>query len=185
MQKLFRYIEQFVELDNEAKVLLENFVEIKTYRKNDFLLEQGKKCNKIWFLAEGMVRKFRIIDGCEHTCWIHTENDIFTSLQSYMQQTLSEEYIQACETIEVISISKEKSLRFSENEKLNRFGKRIMEEAFANIDKHSVEFANRNAREKYKYLGQIAPEMIKRAKLGYIANILGISQETLSRIRKG
>ena len=51
----------------------------------------------------------------------------------------------------------------------------------------STEYFHRfalDAKGKYKYLKMIAPEMVKRAKLGYIASIIGVTQETLSRIRR-
>jgi hypothetical protein len=59
-----------------------------------------------------------------------------------------------------------------------------MEREFVNIDKHTKALNQKDARGKYAYLREIAPEIIKRAKLGHIASIIGISQETLSRIRK-
>ena len=59
-----------------------------------------------------------------------------------------------------------------------------MAEQFVKIDTNTREFSLMSAKEKYEYLKQISPEMIKRAKLGHIASLMGITQETLSRIRK-
>ena len=55
---------------------------------------------------------------------------------------------------------------------------------FVKIDMHTKALNQKDARGKYEYLQKIAPELIKRAKLGYIASIIGVTQETLSRIRK-
>jgi len=60
----------------------------------------------------------------------------------------------------------------------------MMGREFANIDKHTKELNQRDAKGKYEYLREIAPEIIKRAKIGHIAAIIGVSRETLSRIRK-
>ena len=60
----------------------------------------------------------------------------------------------------------------------------LMEREFVNIDKHTKALNQRDAKGKYEYLREIAPEIIKRAKIGHIASIIGVSRETLSRIRK-
>lgn len=59
-----------------------------------------------------------------------------------------------------------------------------MEREFVNIDMHTRAMNQRDAKGKYEYLREIAPEMINRAKLGHIASIIGVTRETLSRIRK-
>lgn len=184
MQKLIEYIEQFIKLDSEAVKALEYLAEIETYKKNQYIIEQGQRCSKIWFINSGMVRKFHLCDGKEITTWIHTENDTFTSLQSYAQEVLSDEFIQACEDTEVISISKTNSEKLAKHSQFVIFSNALMEQEFVNIDKHTKVFNQRDAKGKYEYLREIAPEIIKRAKIGHIASIIGVSRETLSRVRK-
>ena len=185
MQALIDYIERFVKLDSKAIQELANLVEFKTYRKNQHILEVGQRCTKIWFLKTGMVRKYQIYDGKEITSWIHTENEMFTSLQSYVQNIPSNEYLQASEKTEVIGIKKSNSEKLAKFPQFMIFSNALMENEFANIDKHTKALNQRNAKEKYEYLREIAPQIIKRAKLGHIASIIGVTQETLSRIRKG
>ena len=90
MQQLIDYIEEFVKLDPQAIKALENLAEIETYKKNQYILEQGQRCNKIWFINNGMVRKFHLCDGKEVTAWIHTAYDTFTSLHNYDQNNQTE-----------------------------------------------------------------------------------------------
>lgn len=184
MQKLIDYIEQFVKLDSEAIKELENLAEIEIYKKNQYILEQGQYCNKIWFIKSGMVRKYYLHDGNEISTWIHTENNTFTSLQSYAQNMPSDEFINTCEDTEVISISKTNSKKLAKHYHFVIFSNAIIEQEFVNMDKHTRAFNQRNAKGKYEYLKEIAPEIIKRAKIGHTASIIGVSRETLSRIRK-
>lgn len=184
MQKLIDYIEQFIKLDSEAIQELKNLAEIETYKKNQYILEHGQRCNKIWFLKRGMVRKFHLCDGKETTTWIHTENETFTSLQSYAQNNPSDEFLQACEDTEVIGITKANSEKLAKFPQIMAFSNALMEREFVNIDKHTKAMNQRDAKGKYEYLREIAPEIIKRAKIGHIASIIGVSRETLSRIRK-
>ena len=64
------------------------------------------------------------------------------------------------------------------------FVNELMQTEFSNIDKHTKILNSLDAKGKYEYYRKIAPEMVKRGKLGHIASVIGISQETLSRIRK-
>lgn len=184
MQQLINYINQFVKLDPEAIQALKDLAEIETYKRNQYILEQGQRCNKIWFLKKGMVRKFHYCDGKEITSWIHTENDTFTSLESYAQNTASDEFLQACEDTVVIGITKANSEKLSKYPQLMVFVNALMEREFVNIDKHTKAMNQRDAKGKYEYLKTIAPGMTRRAKIGHIASIIGVSRETLSRIRK-
>ncbi|MCG8309053.1 MAG: Crp/Fnr family transcriptional regulator [Cytophagales bacterium] len=185
MQQLIEYIERFVKLNSEAIKELEKRTELESYTKNRHIIEAGQRCNKLWFLKKGMVRKYQIWDGKEITAWIHVENEMFTSLQSYAQNIPADEYLQACEETEVISITKTNSEKLARFTEFMIFSNALMEREFVNIDIHTKALNQRNARGKYEYLREIAPEMTGRAKLGHIASIIGVTQETLSRIRKG
>jgi len=183
MQKLINYIQQFVNLDSQTIKALEKHITIEHYNKNQNILECGQWCNKIWFIDTGMVRKFYLHDGKEVSSWIHTENEIFTSLQNYWTQTQSTEYLQTCETTRLFSISKASSIQLDTFPAMKTFSRKLIEQEMVKVEAHSRELRNLDSKEKYAYFCQIAPEVVKRAKLGHIASILGITQETLSRIR--
>lgn len=183
MQTLINYINKYAQLNNEAIAEMQRLVDVDYLTKNQYLLQAGQRCNKIWFLKSGMVRKYYLHDGKEISSWIHTENEFLTSLQSYAQQIPSSEFIQACEDSEVIGLSRENSKKLSRFPQFIIFSNALMEQKFANIDQHTKAFATKTAKQKYEYLQQIAPAITQRAKLGHIASLLGITQETLSRIR--
>lgn len=184
MQQLIDYINTITRLNDDAILALYDLAEIENFSKNKNILEAGQRCTKIYYLKKGMVRKFHIFDGKDITSWIHTENQTFTSLQSYAMQIPADEYIQAIEDTEAISITKENSKKLSQFPQFIIFSNTLMEREFVNIDKHTKAFNQLDARNKYEYLRKIAPEVVKRAKLGHIASVLGVSQETLSRIRR-
>ncbi len=184
MQSLFKSIEQFVVLSDDAREAIEQLAEKSVYAKNQYILEPGLRCNRIWFIVKGMVRKFHLADGKEITTWIHTENETFTSLQSYAQDTPTEEFLQACEPTEVISITKSNSSQLARFPEMMAYTSAMMEREFVHMDVHTKAMNRLDARGRYKYLQQIAPAMVRRARLGDIASIIGVTQETLSRIRK-
>ena len=184
MQQLINYIEKFVPLNDETVQALSSLVEFESYKKNQYIIEPGERCNKLWFLVRGMIRKFHLVDGREVTSWIHVENEMLTSLQSYGQRVPSHEYLHACEDSELISISRTNSEKLIQYPEILAFTNLMMEREFVNIDKNTKALNSLDARGKYEYLWEIAPEMMKRAKLGYIASIIGVTPETLSRIRR-
>jgi len=185
MKPLINYIENFVKLDQPSIDALYQLAETGTYAKGSHVLEAGQRCNKIWFIVKGMVRKYQVHDGREITAWIHTENDTFTSLESYARNTPSGEYLQACENTEVIFITRENSRKLAAFQVYITFTNTMMEREFINVDTYTKAMNLLDARGKYEYLGKIAPEIIKRAKLRDIASIIGVTPETLSRIRRG
>ncbi|MBN1118529.1 MAG: Crp/Fnr family transcriptional regulator [Bacteroidales bacterium] len=183
MEKLIKFISRYAQLSPAAIAGLKCFAEEEKSKKNVLILNAGQVCHKIWFLTSGMVRKYQLQDGKERTCWIHFENEIFTSLDSYFSQTPSKDIIEACEESEIISISKEASKELARFPEFLSFTNALMGEQFASIDRVSKEFSFMDAKQRYNYLQKVSPKLFQKAKLGHIASIMGITQETLSRIR--
>jgi CRP-like cAMP-binding protein len=183
MENLIRFINQYTRLDQNTEHALRALVESESYIKNEYLLREGQVCNKVWFILAGSVRKFYHHEGKEITTWIHFENEMFTCLSSYFQQQPSEENLQACENTKLLSISYANSLKLNKYPQMSSFSKLHIEQQFSVIDNVSRKFSQMSAADKYNALSEMAPALIKRAKLGYIASIMGVSQETLSRIR--
>ncbi len=183
MENLINFIRQYTRLDKDAEEALRENIDSESYSRNEYLLQEGQICSRVWFIQTGSVRKFYLHEGKEITVWIHFENEMFTSLSSYFQQQPSDEYLQACETTTLLSISYVNSQKLNRYQQLGKFSKLHLEEQFSIIDKVSKKFYQMSALEKYEALTELAPSLMKRAKLGHIASIMGVSQETLSRIR--
>jgi len=184
MDKLITYINRIVVLKEEDIALIKRCAREESYEKNAMILKPGQFCDRIWYISSGMVRKFYLDDGDEVTLWVHCEGEIISSLNSYFHEQATTEYLQACETTQLISISKENSRILAESPAIMEFTNRMMGEQFARLDVNSREFMRLDAREKYEFLRKLSPEMIKRAKLGHIASIMGVHPSTLSRLRK-
>jgi CRP-like cAMP-binding protein len=184
MRQLIDFINNYTILDSEAINELKNCAKQEKYSKNQFILEPGQYCNKLWFIKSGMIRKFHLNDGKEITSWIHCENEICTSLTSYFHKSPSFEYIQACETTNTISIDRQNSEKLSQFPQFSAFSNKLLTDQLALIDLNSKQFSLMTALEKYNFLKSIAPNMFKRARLRDIASIMGITPETLSRIRR-
>lgn len=161
----------------------ESFTEI-VLAKNEYLVTEGKTCRHLYFLAQGALRGYYTLEEKEITHWFGFENDFVTSFHSFITQQPAVENIQLLEGSILWSISKEKLNillnRFSEIERLVRI---VYENYYIRLEERFINSQFKSAAERYQNLLEQMPHMIERVPLGYIASYLGISQETLSRIR--
>ncbi|WP_206733622.1 Crp/Fnr family transcriptional regulator [Flavobacterium sp. YO12] len=86
MKELINVINNFQKLDQETEdAIKEYFVEEK-FKKNQLIIEEGKICDKIYFIKSGTIRRFSIVESVEVTKWIYTDNQFVTSMSSFFEQ---------------------------------------------------------------------------------------------------
>ncbi|RYY68635.1 MAG: Crp/Fnr family transcriptional regulator [Chitinophagaceae bacterium] len=163
---------------------MEELFEEHHFAKNDLLIEAGQICRRLYFLDKGAVRGFYNIDGKDISQWFGFENDFVTSFRSFITRTAATEYIQVVEEARLWSISKEQLdgllLAHPPLEKLVRS---VYEHYYIRLEERYSNAHFKTASERYEDLQTNAPHILQRMPLGYIASYLGISAETLSRIR--
>lgn len=180
-----RKIDEFIQnLDRETLSALESIRQVKLYKKGEFLLHQDRLCRYSFWIEKGIVRKFYLNDGKEVTTELIFENDIAVSFDSYVLQNPSKEFIQA---ITDTTVSQTNAISFQEIKlkypKLMQLDLMMTEYYAMWLEKRLFEFRTLNATERYLQLLGQQPEIILKVPLTYIASYLGISLETLSRIR--
>lgn len=183
MKELIRFINQYQEIDNETEEAIKRYFVKEVYRKNEFLLEEGKVCSKISFISSGLVRRFSIDDGTDITKWLYYDTHWVASLFSYFRQKPSVEYLQACEETTVYSLSYENEQILLKYPKFLQFHVKFLRNSIAAFDEFHFVFGSMSAQEKYHYILDKFPLMIKKAKQKHVASLMNVSQETLSRIR--
>ena len=158
--------------------------EIRVFEKNDFLLKKGEVCEGVYLVLKGCCRQFTITNEKEYTTNFSIENQIVTVPESYFLQLPSFEYIQAIEDVEArfinfkyINLLKEKYPEFAD------FVGMIYEANYLDAIKLLNEFRTLSAFQRYEKFLKESPFMLQRIPLGYLASYLGMSRETLSRMR--
>lgn len=148
------------------------------------MLSEGNICRHLYFIQHGGVRGFYNLDGKEITHWFGFENDFVTSFHSYITNEPAVENIQLIEGSVLWTISKN-TLEglFDQHRDIERMLRIIQERYYIRLEERFVNAQFKTATERYENLLQQSPHIIERVSLGYIASYLGISQETLSRIR--
>jgi CRP-like cAMP-binding protein len=178
-------IDDFInQLDSKTLEILESISHTKTYKKGEYLLQQDQICKNSYFIENGIARKFYLNDGKEITTELYFDDDMAVSFDSYCLQKPSREYIQA---ITDIRVSQTDYAAFQKAKK--DYPKLIeldlmMNEYFVMwLEERLFEFHTMDATSRYMKILKEHSHIIQTIPLTYIASYLGISLETLSRIR--
>jgi CRP-like cAMP-binding protein len=184
MQNLFSHIRQYCHLDNESLESLGAVLKPLELEKGSFLITGGKICQHVYFLEKGCLRGYYNVDSREITYWFAFENNFVTSLLSFVTQKPGMENIQLLEDCKLWSITyADLQELYSKHADISRLGRIMNERYYVMLEERFVSNHFKEARERYENLLANAPHIIQRVPLGFIASYLGMTQETLSRIR--
>jgi CRP-like cAMP-binding protein len=153
--------------------------------KGTMLLQEGKICRHIYFVAGGCLRTFTLNDGVEINTDFVFEGSFATSLRSLRTASGSDISIQAYEASELYCFESAAVLDlYTKMRDAETFGRTIVEQVLMRQDEYANMFRLFSGKERYQYLLRTRPEIIQRVSLSQIASYIGIARETLSRIRR-
>ncbi|WP_109829398.1 Crp/Fnr family transcriptional regulator [Reichenbachiella versicolor] len=183
-QNLYEYLSLCFPLTpNELKEVGSLF-RLESYSKGDFFLKQGQYCKALNFVQRGYMRFYALKEGKEVTQWISPSGYFVTDLNSLLFGEPSRWNIQALEDTEMYSISK--SDYESLGEKIPNWSKAeksFIGRCFVTLENRVHDLISLSAEERYhKLIGQ-NHNLLNEVPLQYVASMLGMSPETLSRIR--
>lgn len=186
MEKLIEAVMARTKLLPDTIQAIRDFFVKEEIPRNTLVLSDGQTCRKLYFLEKGTLRTFYYHLERDITSWFYKEGNFMSSWHSFYNQQPGFEYIEALEDIMLWSISHQKYQQLLQTSfEFQQFGRLLAEEQVAFIDYYSKGYMFLSAKEKYQLLIEYFPGIELRVKLGHIASYLGISQETLSRIRAG
>lgn len=184
MNTLFEYVGNFHALSQNAQEALRKTLKKVELPSQSFLVKEGCHCNHIYFMQNGCLRGFYNLDGKEVTYWFAFENNFVTAFYSFSSGNPSFENIQAIEDSTLWALSHEELHKlYDEFPDIDRLGRISHEKYYMMLQERFIGTHFKEAKERYAKLLERSPHILQRVPLGYIASYLGISQETLSRIR--
>ncbi|MDZ4663999.1 MAG: Crp/Fnr family transcriptional regulator [Bacteroidota bacterium] len=182
--KLKKYCKQTVPLSDIELELIDNYFEESTLKKKEFLHQNNKVCDFIAFIAYGSIRHFHIKDGVEKTCDISFDNAWVTDFQSFTNDKVGKMNLQAMENTAVFLINKQNLHKlYKECSKYETFGRLMAEEVAQRATEIAMSLSSDKPEERFQNLIKKQPDLFQRIPQKYIANFLGVSPESLSRIR--
>lgn len=184
MENLINSISKYILIDNfDIEIIKKSFIK-KKFKKGDFLIEQGKRADKIFFIDSGLVRMFFINEnGDEINTYFTTDNSFITSFSSFINKHSSIESIKAVQN--TVTYSLKYSDFETNNEFMVKFRTLFVEQNLVCVKNRLDLLQNSNAKEKYEYfIKNTDKKILNGIPLYQIASYLGITAESLSRIRK-
>lgn len=174
---------------NEAEwIVFIQYLSVSSYKKKQHFAQAGKVCNYFGFVLSGSVRYYHIIDGNDITGYFSFENEYVSSYKSFLTGEPAVNYIQALEPSTIVLISKNNMDLLLANPmlayKMERFGRLIAEHYLMCYEDRVTAFITQTPEERYLKLLETGREVLQRMPQHYIANFLGITPVSLSRIRK-
>ncbi|WP_127138088.1 Crp/Fnr family transcriptional regulator [Flagellimonas oceanensis] len=184
MEKFLELLNEQYRLENEQIKILLNAFEKVDIQKSEFLLLAGNVARKVYLVDKGVIRVFSDDGNQESTRRIAFENEFATSFDSFINQTPSSESIQALEEGILYELSYINVRKLNETVPAWRaFYINRIEQAFTLHYGRIEAFQSMTAKERYDALISQRPQMIARLSNKVLASYLGITQESLSRIK--
>lgn len=184
MDAFFRATSQFTRLSSESAGALRAALKKSEFAKGHVLVRQDSVCNYLYFIEKGLTRTFYVKDGKDVTDWISAENSFSCSIISFITRKPDRRIIELLESSTVFSIHhNDLENLYAKYHDIERLGRLIISSGLVQMQKKIDDLHFVTAAQRYHNLMETTPKIILRVPLGMIASYLGISQETLSRIR--
>lgn len=168
----------------EIKIIMSLFT-FSTVCKGQYVLESGKPCNQMTFIQSGYLRVFNLCDGKEITQWISSKGEFSFDLSSFHFETPSRWMIQALINSELYVISKVDYKKIVDlMPKWNKIEQKFLIHCFTTMENRINAHLSMTAEERYDFFFNNNKELFNQVSLQYIASMLGMTPETMSRIRK-
>jgi CRP-like cAMP-binding protein len=166
------------------EIIAAHFEELE-FSKNEYLLKKGK-VSDYYYLAEGFVRAFtHDTEGHEITTFFYPHGRVAFEASSFFLHQPSTEYLQAITDCRVYATNFEKlNMLFHSVPEFREFGRAMLVKEFVAYKQRTLSMINKSAEERYTNLVADNKDIFKYAQLKHIASYLGITDTSLSRIRK-
>ena len=156
-----------------------------TYLAGHQLVREGEFADDMFLVLQGVVRAYYLKDGRDISDWFAFEGDFICAINSYFMGVPSPHYIELLEDSELIVIAKQDvDWLMEEHRDFERLGYKSVTKTMLDLQQRIVALQFEPAKQKYENLLERYPAILQRVSLSHIASFLGITLETLSRIRR-
>lgn len=181
---LFRHFEKYIRLTDSLKNELINRVHFKTFKKGTLLHNADNICTTSYFIQKGLLRTYFLKDGREVSEFFSEEGEWINSTRSFIERKQDIYYIDAIENVEVYCLNVDDLVYlFNNYPEMERYSRLSMGTVLGHLMERIVSLRFTTAHDKYVHFRETYNNVYHRIPLGMIASYLGITQETLSRIR--
>ena len=179
-------VSRHIQLTDEEKKFFLSLLKHRKLRKKQYLFQAGEICRHEYFVTKGLLRAYTVDDkGQEHIAMFAMEEWWISDLYSFLTNTPATQHIDALEDSEIFSIEKpDLEKLYQEIPKFERFFRILLQNAFIANQQRVLSSISQTAEEQYHAFIKKYPTLEQRIPQHQIASFLGITPETISRIRR-
>lgn len=183
--KIDLILEQIYSLPEYSANMLKNYISVVNYPKGHLLVKAGTTERKIYFIKKGIVRAYATHEKGDITFWFGEEGETVISMKGYVENKNGYENMELLEDCELYELDIANLHYLYMNDiHIANWGRKFAENELLKIEKRLISRELLEATQRYKELLTYYPSLMQRVPLKYIASYLGITQVSLSRIRK-
>jgi CRP-like cAMP-binding protein len=181
---LMEFLNEKIPISNESKELLVLSTVRLEVKKGHMLVKPSQLCNHIYYIEKGITRTFYYKDEKQSTDWVESEGKFTTIIDCFLSNKPSNKYLEVLEDSVLWSLeSREFERLCSINNEIQYLARLVYHDTIICMQERFDDLHFISAQERYEKLMDKSADLLQRVPLSIIASYLGISQETLSRIR--
>lgn len=183
---LLKYMTRWTSFSEDEQQAILNEIIIEEFKKGDVLFRQGEVCTKCYFILKGCVRQYSVDEeGREVTSNFYTEEQAIAIFNHHRSDSSSDyTFVCAEDSVMVVGDMEMEQLMYAKYTQLQTMTRRMIEENFSQVQAEFAAFIASSPEERFKALCSKRPSLISRVPQHQLASYLGMSPESLSRIKK-
>jgi len=183
-KKLQAAITQISKISEEDIALLVSSAVYKKLKKGEAILKEGEVCRSFYLVEHGYLRTWYNKNGVPINLHFTLEGEFISNLKSFKSREPSEVIIEAGEATAIwVFDLNAMSAEIRAHPAISTFVRRLAVRVLLASEEHSGLFKMYTPTERYHYIEKNKPQLLQRISLSQLASYIGITRETLSRIR--
>ncbi|MEL6252258.1 MAG: Crp/Fnr family transcriptional regulator [Bacteroidota bacterium] len=160
-------------------------MEIRQFKKGEIIVKEGQYADKSYYIVQGCARAYYLHEGRDISDWFAFENEFISAIVSFFTDRPSPHYIEIIQDAILIEMSRDTINQLSDKyHDFERLIRVVVTHTMLSQRERISSILFHTAEEKYEQMLAIRPDIVQRVPLMHIASYLGMTLETLSRIRK-